>query len=180
MRKEIFQEIEIPEGINAELNGKTLKVIGIEGENQRKLSSKGIKLEKKGSKIIVGSKTATKNEKRMINTIAAHIKNMINGVQKKFEYKLKIAYSHFPMTVEVKENEAVIKNFLGEKVPRKLRIMKGSDVKIDGNIITVTSASKETAGQTSANFERATRIRLRDRRVFQDGIFMINKAGKEI
>ena len=136
--------------------------------------------EKEGNKIIIGHKKATKKEKKIINTTTAHIKNMIKGVQKKFEYKLKVVFSHFPITVELKGNEGIIKNFLGEKIPRKFKVIKGADVKIDKDIITVSSTDKEIAGKISADFERATWIRMRDRRIFQDGIFIISKAGKDI
>ena len=115
-----------------------------------------------------------------MNTIASHIKNMIKGVQEKFEYQLKICFSHFPINVEIKDKEAIIKNFLGEKIPRKTKIPEGVEVEVDKDIIKVRSVNKELAGQVAADFEIATKIRKRDKRVFQDGIFIINKAGKEI
>lgn len=180
MRKELFKTIEIPSGVSVELEGHRVKVNGQEGENSRTFVSKKLDMSKKGNAIIVGSKSATKMEKKMMNTIAAHIKNMILGVQKKFEYELKAVYSHFPVTLEVKGHELIIKNFLGEKVPRKTKIPKGVDVEVKGNVITVASTDLELAGQTAANLETATRIRLRDKRIFQDGIFIIKKAGVEV
>ena len=180
MKKEFIQKITIPEGVEAEIDGSLLMVRGHHGENSRDFKVHNLIFEKKGDEIIIGYKKATKNEKKMINTIKAHVNNMIKGVQDKFEYKLKICYNHFPFTVEVKGNEAIIKNFLGEKIPRKMKIPKGVEIKIDKEIITVNSSNKELAGQAAANFETATRIRLRDRRVFQDGIFITDKNGREI
>lgn len=180
MKKELFKEIEIPKGIEAKIDRNILIVKGLEGENKKRFSVEGLVFEEKDNKIIIGNKKATKKEKKMINTISSHIKNMIEGVQKKFEYKLKICFNHFPITVEVRDNEAIIKNFLGEKIPRRIKIKGGVEVEVDNGIITVKSSDKELAGQTAANFEKATRIRMKDRRVFQDGIFIINKAGREM
>jgi len=173
-------EIEIPERVEAEIDKNKLILKGKEGENSKEFNLGKINLEKKDKKIILSCEKTTKREKRMINTYTAHIKNMINGVQKKFEYKLKICSSHFPMTVKIEGNQALIKNFLGEKVDRHSVILPGVNVKVEKEIITITSVEKELAGQTAANFETATKIRNRDRRIFQDGIYIINKAGKEM
>lgn len=180
MKKEIFQEIEIPEGVEAIIEDNTLIIKGPEGENKREFNTRGLVFELKDKKIRLGNKKSTKKDKKMTNTITAHIKNMIQGVQEKFVYTLKTVFSHFPITVEVNGTEVTVKNFLGEKVPRKCNVPEGAEIKIDGNTITVTAIDKEIAGQTAANLERVTKIRNKDRRVFQDGMYIINKAGKEI
>ncbi len=180
MKKQISQEIEIPEGVEANLEGNKLTVKGVEGENSREFKIGKINFEKKNNKIIISYEKATKKEKKIINTITAHIQNMIKGVQEKFEYKLKICSSHFPMTVKIEENNVIIKNFLGEKIDRKTTIPEGAEVKVDKDIITITSTNKEIAGQAAANFEMITKIKNRDKRIFQDGVYIIDKAGREI
>lgn len=180
MKKELFQEIEIPEGVEANIDGSLLSIKGPEGENKKSFVTDKLVFEKKDNKIIIGNKKSTKKEKRMMNTITAHIKNMIQGVQKKFEYKLKICFSHFPISVDMQGNVATIKNFLGEKIARKIMMPENVEIKIDKQFITTSSCDKEIAGQAAANFEAATKIKMRDRRVFQDGIFITDKAGREM
>lgn len=180
MKKDLSQTVEIPSGVEAELIENLVKVKGKEGTNERKFDFSKLSAEKKDNQIIIGNKKATKKEKRRMNTIAAHIRNMIKGVQEKFEYKLKVCFSHFPITVEVKGNEVSIKNFLGEKVPRKIGLPKEVEVEVEKDIITVKSTDKELAGMVSANLENVTRISNRDRRIFQDGIFITNKCGEEM
>lgn len=180
MKKEFYKEIEIPEGVNVLIEGTLVKITGPEGELERDFDARNLDVKKEGEKIIVGHKKATKKEKKMINTIVAHISNMVKGVQEKFEYVLKVCSSHFPMTVEVKGKEAFVKNFFGEKFPRKVEIPEGAEVEVKKDIITVKSVNKELAGQAAANFERATRAKKRDIRIFQDGIYITNKAGRQI
>ena len=180
MRKELYKKIEIPEGVEAEIEGTRVRIKGPEGENIGKFNTGSLELIKEGNIISVGSKNATKREKKLMNTLAAHIKNMILGVQEKFEYELKAVFSHFPITIEVKGHEVIVKNFLGEKIPRKTSVPKGVEIEVDGNLIKIRSTNRELAGQAAANLETITKIRARDRRVFQDGIFMIKKPGREI
>ena len=180
MKREIFQRVEIPENVELNIKNNAVTVKGPHGENTRKFDFGNLEVNKEDHNLIIGYKKATKHEKKVINTLRAHIKNMIEGISNKFEYRMKICYSHFPITAEVKENELIIKNFLGEKANRKSKIPAGAEVKVDKEIVVVTSSDKEIAGQAAANIERATKIRKRDRRVFQDGIFIITKAGKEI
>ena len=84
------------------------------------------------------------------------------------------------MTLKLEGDNAIIKNFLGEKVDRKVKLPGNIEVKLDKDIITITSVNKEFAGQAAANLEKVTKIRKKDRRIFQDGIYIINKSGKEI
>ncbi len=178
MKKDLFKTIEIPEGVEVNVKGGVVSVKGSEGELKREFNVMKLELKKEGNSVVVGSKKATKTEKKNMNTIAAHIENLIKGVQEKFEYKLKVCFSHFPISVEVEGKEATIKNFLGEKIARHSKILEGVDVDVQKNIITVTGNDKELTGQTAANFEKATRISLKDRRIFQDGIFITHKPGR--
>ncbi len=182
MKKPLSKKIEVPEGVTVSFKDETLEIKGPEGEVKRKLNLGKVNLAvtENGKEIELSHANATKKEKKVMNTTASHIKNMIKGVTKKFEYILKICFGHFPFTVKQEGRKISIKNFLGEKVDRTVMMPEGVDVEIKKEIITVRSSDKELAGQASANFETATRIKGRDKRVFQDGIYIIEKDGKKI
>ena len=116
----------------------------------------------------------------MIGTIKAHVKNMIKGVTEGHRYILKICSGHFPMSVSVSNNEIQIKNFLGEKIPRIVKLRDDVKVKVEGDKIIIESLNKESAGQTAADIETICKIRDKDIRIFQDGIWIIEKDGKGI
>ena len=77
-------------------------------------------------------------------------------------------------------NKFVVKNLLGEKVPRELTLKEGPKVKINDTIIEVTGCDKELVSQVAADIETLTKIRNKDKRIFQDGIYMTTKDGKEL
>jgi large subunit ribosomal protein L6 len=89
---------------------------------------------------------------------------------------MKIVFAHFPMTVKVTGDKVNIDNFLGERHPRVAKIVGSAKVNVKGDEVTVTGINKEDVGQTMANLEQATKIKGRDPRVFQDGIYLINKT----
>jgi large subunit ribosomal protein L6 len=174
MRKEIKEIVIVPEGIEIETKDRVVSIK--KGGKEVTKRYEGFNAKREDNKIVLYNEKATKNEKKLLKSFAAHLRNAIKGLQEKYIYQLKICFVHFPVTVELKGNEFLVKNFLGEKVPRKAKILPDVDVKLEKDLITISSCDKEKAGQTAANIETATRIRNRDRRVFQDGIFIIKKS----
>ncbi len=177
----IKEVVKIPEDVSVEILDEDVKITGPKGNISKKLYYSGIKLYKENDSVIIEMEYPKKTQRALIGTFASHIKNMSKGVTEGFEYKLKIIYAHFPMTVKVVGDAVEISNFVGEKVPRKATIESNdTNVSIKGSEIIVSGISIEDVGQTAANIEQATKIKRRDRRVFQDGIYLIEKNGVPI
>jgi large subunit ribosomal protein L6 len=169
--------IQIPDGINIDVDKFKIKVAGPKGTLQRDfynpIFSKDVVVKKADNKVIISSESKKRKIKAMLGTIESITNNMIEGVKKGYEVKMKIVYMHFPFTIKISGNEIQVNNFLGEKTPRKTKIVGDCKVDIKGDEVTVTGIDKDDVGQTSANLEKVTKIRSRDRRVFQDGIFWL-------
>ncbi|PKP59366.1 MAG: 50S ribosomal protein L6 [Candidatus Altiarchaeales archaeon HGW-Altiarchaeales-1] len=170
-------KISIPQGTNVEIVNDIIKVKGKFGTIEKKFNPYDLQINVNEGEVIISAKTDKKREKKLLNTYYSHINNMLKGVNNKVIYKLKLVFSHFPVSLESKGSELVIKNFLGEKAPRKAKILDGVDVKVKGKDLTVEGADIEKVSQTAANIEWAGKILHKDRRVFQDGIYIIEKDG---
>jgi large subunit ribosomal protein L6 len=180
-QKETLQEtVELPTGCEFRQDNQKITVKGPKGEVTRTLSDKQIKIKNEGGALALSYENTTKREKKNLFTTAAHLKNMVKGVQEGFTYRLKICSGHFPMSVSFKGGVFEIKNFIGEKVPRTLKIKPGADLKIEGDTITVHAVDKELAGLTAGAIEKLTRRPGFDKRIFQDGIYITEKDGKKI
>lgn len=180
MKADLKEELELPKEVEASYESGILTIKGPKGEINKKLVSPKIDLKISEGKITLNCKKATKSEKKLFYTFLSHIKNMFRGVTDGHGYELKICSGHFPMNVSVTENELVVKNFLGENNPRKLKINPEVKVIVEGDKIRVEGVDKELVGQTAANIESLTKVTGRDRRIFQDGIYITEKDGKEI
>jgi len=180
MNKDLMREIEVPEGVTVSVSGNEFVVKGNGKELKRNFDLGKIKAEVKDGKIVLAAKGATRRESKMIGTTWAHLKNMVKGVGEEFVYELEVCNVHFPMNVKADGDKITIKSFLGETTERISKIHPDAKVDIKGSQITVTSHNIEAAGQTAANLEKATRLTGRDRRIFQDGIFITSKCGRAI
>jgi len=180
MRKDLISEIEIPEGTEVSIEGNTI-VIKKDSNELKKKIDQSIKIEKEENKLILSVKKARKTEKKQYGTAVSHIKNMIQGLNEGFEYELEICNVHFPMNVafDKDKKEFQIKNLLGEKSPRILKIGDKVEVDIKAPKITLKSYDKEAAGQVASSLEKVSMVRNRDRNKFQDGIFITKKPGRE-
>ncbi|MCX6767478.1 MAG: 50S ribosomal protein L6 [Candidatus Micrarchaeota archaeon] len=167
-------EVRLAQGVSAEAAGGVLTVSGPLGKLQKGFDPKKIGVEARNGAVVVSSKTGSKRRDRaLVNAVAAHAKNMAAGVTKVFEKKLAVVFAHFPISIEAKGGEVLIKNFIGEKLARHAAIVGQTKVAVSGQEITVSGSDKEDVGQTAANIIQASKIREKDERVFQDGVYHV-------
>ena len=176
MAKEIKRAVEIPDAVNVVMEGSMCTVTGPKGTMSRSLWYPGIVIELVDNQVTVDSPNPRKKQMAMVGTISSHINNMIRGVTDGFTYTMKMVYSHFPIQLKVEADALNIGNFLGEKKPRKARIMGDTKVDVKGDELVVTGINIEDVGQTAANIQQATKIKRFDPRVFQDGIYVVEKT----
>ena len=176
---QIRHEIALGEGVSASVEDANLSMSGPNGSMSRAFEPSKVNVSVEGSNVVVQCDLPRRKEKALCGTWRAHITNMRTGVTDGFAYRLKAVYSHFPMTLNVTGPTLEIKNLFGEKVPRVANLIYHGDVvvSVEGKSdVVVTGVDREKVGQTAAIIERACKIRGRDRRIFQDGIYIVSKG----
>lgn len=171
--------VEIPSNVYVEVEGFRVSVKGPLGSIVKDFSHiphGNISIRREGDAIFIETYGKIKRPvKAMLGTLQAHIENMILGVTKGFTYRLKMIYSHFPISVRVKDGVVYIENFIGERTPRTARIVGGVEVTVDKEDLIVRGLDIEAVAQTAANIEQATNVRRKDLRVFLDGIYVYSR-----
>ncbi|HIE24119.1 MAG TPA: 50S ribosomal protein L6 [Candidatus Korarchaeota archaeon] len=177
----ISLEVDIEKDVEVSIDGEEIVVKGPKGVLRKKFNSKllDVDIDEKERKVILRVFNPRKFERSYLNTMKSHLKNMMLGVTQGFRKTLIVAYAHFPIRVEVDEENKIIliHNFLGEKKPRKAKIVGDSTkVTVKEDKIIVEGISKEEVGQTAANLRQATKIKRKDPRVFMDGIYVLKEG----
>jgi len=186
--------VEIPEGVEVIVASRKVSVKGPLGALERDF--KHIPMECRVVTKMVGEEGeeeeknfvqvdlwfATRKQLACVRTVCSHVENMIIGVTRGFLYKMRFVYSHFPINVTESSGHVEIRNFLGERRVRKVKLPEGvsyvrsDDVKdqieLIGNDITKVSL-------TAAKIQQATNVRHKDLRKFLDGIYVSEKGPRE-
>jgi large subunit ribosomal protein L6 len=172
------EEFPIPSGVKFTVGPGKLSAKGPLGTVERPFPSDVLELAVDGTTVHLRLLIPAdrKRSQSLLRTWAAHVKNIAGGLTAGVEAKMKVVAAHFPMKVSVRGEELVIENFLGEKYPRTTKLWHGIKAVVDGDIVTLTGYDVEQVGQSAANIERVTHIRDYDPRVFQDGIYLIERA----
>ena len=173
-KKMEIETVKVPSGVTVQVANSEVVVTGSGKTFQIPFKDKMISIKLESDQL--GFSTVGKPTKPKVSSMRAimsHVKNAFVGISTGFSKKFQVVYSHFPVSIETKGKEVVIKNFLGEKLPRSAQIIGDTKVEVKGQDITVTGSDKYSVGQTGNNLMVATMIRKKDRRVFQDGIYPV-------
>jgi large subunit ribosomal protein L6 len=171
-----IRKVKIPGGVKASLDGMHLRVTGPKGQLSRNVRFPQVTVTCDGNEVVIATESRRKEITAMVGTLEAHTKNMFRGVTDGYEYRMKVVFSHFPIQLKLQGSRLEIANFLGEKKARHARIEPGVTAKVGNDEVVLTGIDRELVGTTAANIEHATHIRDRDPRVFQDGIYMVQRG----
>ncbi len=173
---EVSRTIQVPDDVEVSVDGRKVMVKGAKGTLTRQFSYAPVSIERQDKTIRIWAEWPRKKESSMVGTIHSHIQNMITGAQKGFTYKLKIVFSHFPISVKTKDKLVLIENFMGERNPRKAKTTGDVQVKIQSEDIIIQGIDLEDVSQTAANIEQATKVKRKDPRIFLDGIYVYERV----
>jgi len=171
-----FGEIEIPGSVKLIKDGNFIIVEGKNGKVKKDFTKIPIKLVFEENKIMIYPPGKRRKDLALINTVKSIISSMIKGVESGFTYKLKIIFSHFPISVKVKDKKVIVENYFGERSTRISKIVGDTQVTVNGEDVVVKGPSLEDVSQTATNIEKSTKIKNKDQRVFLDGVYLFSKT----
>lgn len=106
-----------------------------------------------------------------LRTVRSIIENLVTGVTKGFKYKMRYVYAHFPINVNLDKNkesglfEVEIRNFIGEKIVRRVTMHEGVEVEVSKaqkDELILTGNSLENVSQSAADIQQICRVRNKD------------------
>ena len=171
----VEKAIQIPDGVDVKVDGRKVTVSGEKGTLTRDFSHTTVSIRREDTSIVIRTDWPRKKEAAIVATVSSHIQNMIKGVAKGFSYKLKIVFSHFPISVKTEGKKVLIENFTGERSPRVARIIGEAQVSATQEEVVVSGTALDDVSQTAANIEQATKLKIKDPRVFLDGLYVYER-----
>jgi len=178
------EELEIPEGVEVTIKSRLITVTGSRGtltKNVRHVDMDIRLLKGKTTKVTLAVWQGGRKHVACLRTIKSLINNMITGVTKGFQYKMRAVYAHFPINCIIQDegHTVEIRNFLGEKTVRHVKMLNGVAIKestaqkdeliLEGNDI-------DNVSQSAASIQGICRVRNKDIRKFLDGIYVSDKG----
>ncbi len=168
-------EVVIPEGVTVSLNKHMLHFAGPLGKTHKSFRLIPVEIKIDGNKILLTSIESKKEDYAILHTARSIIRNICEGLITGYTIKMKIVFSHFPITVKVDGKKVIIENFQGERAPRITNIVGNTKVTPKGEDVIVTGEVWTDVTQTAANIEQKSKVKNKDHRVFLDGIYGFEK-----
>ena len=169
-------EIQIPDDVNVSLKGSMLHVQGPLGHTYKNFKKIPVTIEIDDKKILLKQAGERKKYYAVRNTARSIIQILCAGVVDGFTIKMKVVFSHFPITVKVEGKKVLIENFQGERAPRISMIKGDTKVDVKGDDVIITGPVLTDVSQTAANIQQKSKVKNKDHRVFLDGIYRYSKS----
>ena len=177
-----FELIEVPEGIDVSVKARTITCKGSRGTLVKDFKHLAVDIYMKDAKTIKVEKWFGKKKQiAAVRTVKSHIQNMFKGLTYGFLYKMRAVYAHFPINCAISEGGSLIevRNFLGEKFIRKVRMHPGVTVensKGQKDELIVQGNSIDGVSQSAALIQQCTTVKNKDIRKFLDGLYVSEKT----
>ncbi|CAH0059677.1 unnamed protein product [Clonostachys solani] len=178
--------LDIPEGVKLSIKTRIVTVEGPRGKLVKDLSHLAVNFgQPKKNTISIEIHHGNRKNVATLRTVRSLINNLIVGVTKGFKYKMRYVYAHFPINVNLEKNsetgqvEVEIRNFVGEKVLRKVIMQAGVEVAISASQkdeLVLSGNSLEAVSQSAADIQQICRVRNKDIRKFLDGLYVSEKG----
>jgi large subunit ribosomal protein L6 len=177
-RQDLDSSLELSKGVSAKFENGILTVNGPLGKVSQDFSKIPVDIQLGAAKISILTHGARRKNRSILNTAKSLIHNAVEGVTKGYEYRLKVIYAHFPVTVKVQGKKVLVENFYGERSPRVAEIVGDTKAEVQGEDVVLSGVSLQDVGQTAANLEQATLVKRKDQRVFLDGVYVYERIRK--
>ncbi|KAI8060763.1 ribosomal protein L6, alpha-beta domain-containing protein [Gongronella butleri] len=182
--KDIYksEELIIPEGVKVELNARLIKVTGPRGELNKNLRHLNIEIKRQGkNKLAFAVHHGGRKHVAAIRTVRSLVNNMIIGVTKGFQYKMRYVYAHFPINCIIQDGgKAVeIRNFLGQKVVFNVKMQEGVTIELSTgqkDELILHGNDLEAVSQSAADIQQTCLVKNKDIRKFLDGIYVSERG----
>ena len=169
----IERRVIIPEGITVVFESGTLSFMNSEGLVNVQRVDPVINCYIQGQEIIFSIMRTNAKSYALLNTLVAHSSNHFIGLQNPFRWDIRIIHKHFPIRVSIESDCIRIENFTGRKKDIVV-LTRGVSVKQEKDLMTITSHNLELLGNFYGRIRNSTKDS-RDRRVFWDGFYIVNK-----
>ena len=173
--EEFKDQIDIPEGVTVSVNKHMISFEGPLGKTFKSFRSIPINVEVNEGKVLLTAINQKKRDYAILHTARSIIRNICEGLVTGYTIKMKIVFSHFPITVKVEGKQILIENFQGERAPRITNIVGNTKVVPKGEDVILTGEVWTDITQTAANIELKSKVKNKDHRVFLDGIYAFEK-----
>ncbi|KAK3051616.1 60S ribosomal protein L9B [Extremus antarcticus] len=184
------EELKIPEGVKVHIKTRIVTVEGPRGKLTKNLGHIAVSFSHPEKDIInIELHHGSRKNVATIRTVRSIINNLIIGVTKGFKYKMRYVYAHFPINVNLEKNdetglwEVEIRNFLGEKIVRRVAMQSGVEVEASKNVkdeLQLSGNDLEHVSQSAADIQQACRVRNKDIRKFLDGLYVSERTNIEV